>query len=404
MVMQYFAPSRLTVPNRTLDWNESYGSILRKAILRVSRTQFSFIELSCSTFRPPSVQTKAVSPSMKSNPSEITEQEGKTGLSGYGEPHLQAGTQTPCLSTTCSLRFKKRKSVHLLDSDPSTFTGNEGKTRQPDRGESRVQATTQNPCLPTTCSLRFKKPKLVHSLEPGIPPTSGSTTLSLRSRPLASEQQLFFLDLPVKVRLRIYEGLVLSGRKPHYDGYRVTNNLTAAYGFQTAILTVNKQTNREALKVFYEHNTWSFTILERLGEHRGRSKTQILPPLLPFEEFQNRQHIRKVRLLVHICPGQNPNKNPEFTYNDTDNLAKLPAEAYRMCRILAEHTKVKSVTFVWNDPHAVSNDDMLMRTLRSVRKLPKTCVARVEGNIRRVEGNIRSRLTTSGFRNIYRAA
>ena len=246
---------------------------------------------------------------MDSTPSGFTGKEGNTRLSKGGESHRQASTQTPRLPSTCPLRFKKRKLVHTLDSDPSRFTRNEGKTEQPDRGESPLQATTQTLCLPTTCSFRFKKPELVHSLEHGRPPTPGSATLSLRPGSFVSEQQSFFLNLPAEVRLQIYEGLIIPGsRRPHYDGYCVTNSLTAAYGFHTAMLTVNKQTNREALTVFYERNTWSLTILERLGDHRGRNRTQILPPLLPFEEFQNRQHIRKVRLLVHICPGQKPKK------------------------------------------------------------------------------------------------
>ena len=332
---------------------------------------------------------------MNSSSSRSTGNEGKTRQSDCGESRLQPTTKTLCIRTTCSTiqppSVRTQTVSPTMDSNPSRFSGNEGKKRPLDCGESCLQSTTQTPWLPATCSLRFKKAKLVYSREPDVSPTPPSTTLSLRSRCLKSEQQLSFLNLPVGVRLQIYGELILPGScKPHYNGYRVTHCLSAAYGFRTAVLMVNKQTNREALKVFYEHNTWTFTILERLGDHRGRSRTKILPPLLPFEEFQNRQHIRKVRLLVHICPGQNPNKNPNLTYNDTDNLAKLPSEAYRMCRILAEHTKVESVTFVWKDPHAVSNHDMLMRTLRSVRKLPKACVARVEGSIR-------GRLTASGF-------
>ena len=365
----------------------SYGRVLRKANLYLSQTQFSFIESSCSTIRPTSVRTQPISLSMDSNPPRCTGNERKRRQSDSGESRLEATTQILCLCTTCSTirppSVRTQAVSPSMSTNPSRSTRNEGKKRKSGCGESHLQATTQTPCLPATCSLRFKKPKLIHSLEPRVLPTPGSTTLSLRSRPLVSEQQLFFLDLPVEVRLRIYEELIVPGsRKPHYNGYRVTHCLTAAYGFQRAILAVNKQTNREALEVFYGSNTWNITILERLGDHRGRSRTKILPPLLPFEEFQNREHIQKVRLLVHLCPGQNPNENLKLIYNDTDNLAKLPSEASWICRILAEHTNVKSATFVWNDPHAVSDHSMLMRTLRSVRKLPKTCEARVEGNIR----------------------
>ena len=152
--------------------------------------------------------------------------------------------------------------------------------------------------------------------------------------------------MPLEIRLKVCEALVVPWpHRPQYNSSRVTYSLSTAYGFHSAVLSVNKQINREVMKVFYEDNIWDFTILEPLGKHQGRARARIQPPRLPFRKFQNRQCIRKVRLLVHICPGQDPNKNLNFTYNDTDNLARLPSEAYWMCDALAEHTSVNSVSF-----------------------------------------------------------
>ncbi|MCJ1364110.1 hypothetical protein MMC16_003219 [Acarospora aff. strigata] len=175
-----------------------------------------------------------------------------------------------------------------------------------------------------------------------------------------------FLDLPIELRYEIYRKLKNNDPRHHpFEGLAITS---AAYGFPSPILRVNKQLLTEAKRVFYGENIWDVLIGYNFNYFRPD------PGLEALRQSPHLPHMRRFRL-TYVLDGALLKEYPSFGLERY--CYQIRVNATKICRVLLQAPALQLLELSWIDTVEYGGWDRKQLLLEPLSLLKDVCVTRV---------------------------
>ena len=177
------------------------------------------------------------------------------------------------------------------------------------------------------------------------------------------------LDLPVEVRLQIYQGLIIHDRP--YEDHPWGAHLIAswAYRFHRGVLAVNRQMHQEAMTIFYGMNQLRFYVNSKPRKTENSKAFSI--SLFAFRNSLCFQFIQYLSFDIYLsCSSINPIENCPDLY---DHICKAQTTFEEICLIVNEVPELKAIEIAWTDEICFGRWEMKAMLLNPLGIFPSTC-------------------------------